>query len=185
MGEVVETRKQTNGGGLLSEQDRFDDRRLAASFVEMAGALPCRPEPRHLFDNAASPGRVAYRGRVLVMASHSVLNQAIALNDHSVLDETAQRVERHWDHAQGVAMAPYYQIVSGETTLAEAADRAVERMTHGTAALTRWALDASRQTDAQLIEHIESEVTALLNLREQLIAKASAPLNRRAMMSLA
>jgi hypothetical protein len=158
-------RKQIQPRGLLAEQLRFEDRRLAASFVEMAGALPCRPEPRHLFDNAASPGRTSYRGLVVVLAARAAMRDAIKSGERATIEETAKRIEHHFDDAKACALLEYFRVVSGAVSLDDAIETASRETADLSVSLTHLALRHDAEARDEAIREIDADMLRLFNLR--------------------
>lgn len=165
----MQSGKQTKVSGLRSEQIRFDDRRLAASFVEMAGALPCRPTPRHVWDNAASPGRTSYRGLVLILAARAALRDAIKTGIRATIEETARRVDHHFEEAKACALFDYHRVSSGAVTLTEAVELASRETADMSAMLTRFALHHDDNARDEAVREIDAEVLRLMTLRERLV----------------
>lgn len=184
LGDAVKNPKQPNALHLLTEQLRFDERRLAASFVEMSGALPRRPAPEHLFHNAASPGRVGYRGLVLVVAARAVMRDAIKTGDRAIIEESARRIDHHFEDAKDCALRQYREIATGEVSLADATELASRETADLSVALTHLALYQDEAARDQTVREIDAEILRLSTLRAQLTTSMPQALNRRAALAL-
>lgn len=184
MGVAVSQSKQKNRRWLLSEQQLFEDRRLTGAYLEMCSALPSRPEPRHLFDNVASPGRAAYKGRDAVAAAKIAMRAGITTGDRATIEATAQNIDRFFNALRDAALADYYAIVTGQITLDEARVRASKEggeALHSILASTIAHDDASELT----LKEVNEAITAFIDLRERMVvARDAQALNRRPALAL-
>lgn len=166
----------------MPQQDRFEERRLNGAYVAMVGALPCRPEPRHLWDNVASGGRVKHPAAMAVIAGKVAIRAAIARGDMKLVDETVQRSDAYFDECKQAARAEYMAIIGGEIPLAAAIARASKETTEALYAIQVSTL--GQQTVPEFTDkEIDEAIAALSDLRASRVAKSS-PINRRATMAL-
>lgn len=108
--------KQKRIGYLLSLQQQAAERRLTDAFVEMVGALPRRPEPRHWWDNVASPAHGApFKGREAVIAGRLAVAAAIKTGDAAIIEETARRVAHFADEMKAQMLVEYLSRSGGCT----------------------------------------------------------------------
>lgn len=179
----VKRSKQHNAKVLLSEQDPFETRRLTAAFVEMVNALPCRPSPRHWWDNVASPGRLAFKGRDAMLAGRIAMDAAIATGDRTTMEATAQRVAVFFDTLKSSALRTYTAISSGELTLDGARIRASKETSEAMHAILTSTVhedDASTLT----VREIDEAIHALSDLRCRMLSAQPQPINRRPALAL-
>lgn len=168
------TTKQKKRAHLLYEQDRFEDRRLAAAFVEMVGALPARPQPRHCWDNVASPGRANHKGRGAVLCGRIAMNAAIKTGARSVIEATAQRIARYFDAMKDAVLAPYYALTHGAITLDDARAKASKETTEALDAIMQSVIrhdDRSPRT----LQEIDEAIQALCDLRATMAGRGAVP----------
>lgn len=176
--DVVSRSKQTELRDLLAKQSPFDVRRLAAAFVEMVGALKSRPQPRHWFDNVASPDRAAPKGIDSVIAARIAINAAIAEESPGALEETAARVKRYFRIQEEISLAPYHALANGNVSMSDARRRASKETHEALHAI--WANgDAA---DEMTLRELDEAIEWLSNLRASYVSQSAQPLNRRAHM---
>ncbi|MBA3891592.1 MAG: hypothetical protein H0X64_13790 [Gemmatimonadaceae bacterium] len=145
---------------LQPAQQRFLLRRLSAAFVEMTGALKCRPEPRAMFDNVArEEGAARPKGYDAVLAGQIVMKAAIQQGDPTVIEDTARRVAHYFDELRAAALTDYLERSHGAEALLVDASRETSEATHALtlAALRprcRATLERAAREARQAIDHL-------------------------------
>ncbi len=178
IGVSVSRSKHKGSGAVLPQHDPFEDRRLNSAYVEQVGALRSYPEPRHLWANVASGGRLPHKGKMAVACGKIAVRAAIATGNMATIEETAHRVERYFDACKAAAIADYTAIADGVIGLDDAMVRASKETTEALHAIL--AASVNEATSDLTVREIDEAILALGACRSQMVAKEAAQ-NRRAL----
>jgi hypothetical protein len=148
-------------------QESLEDRRLAAVFLGMSGALTARPEPRWIWDSTAS-GRKRYPGHDAVSAARSVVRRALELRDPSVLEESARRIVRYFDRLKDAALNDYRDVVSGGLSFPDAAIRAAKQSAEALREISRNLGTTRSPYDEITLDEVNDAIEALTLLRSKM-----------------
>src|SRR6185503_10536447 len=159
-GVAVKSTKQKNVAGLLAEQSPFDERALNDAFVQMAGALPCRPAPRHVFDNVAV-GRLPFKGRDALLAADAVLRDAVATGDVAIVEQSAARITAFFRQLEAAALTRYYAIVNGAVSFKDATLAASKETGEALHLMMCSALSGADAPHDEAIREIDEAIEAL------------------------
>lgn len=164
----------------FAERNRFEERRLASSFLAMTKHLPARPAlSQSSFENVASEGRARYRGHDLVSISKDVMRDAIATGDAVVMKQTAEAIRWHFAELERVGLTDYLAISNGDVSMADATERAMKEVGEAACAMVREVipgrsghehkLDTLRECAEakQAITVVESRIIADLQVAER------------------
>lgn len=158
---------------------RLLDRRLTTAFLRIPRHLPCRPEPRHVFDNVARKDNpLPPKGADLLALYRGVMEAAIATKDLGIIERTQFEIIAYHDEllAQALADSPLMTNVAFEDIACHAMKETAEALAAIGQAGTRRGPAAIEEAVRESGEAIES----LQTFREQV-----ARIPRRGHLSLA
>ncbi len=184
LGIAMKHSKQNNARGLLGEQE-MEAARLNATFVEIVGEMRPRPEPRHVWDNVASPGRTNHPAHGAVAAGQAAIDAAMATGDMALVEETTRRWDVYMDACKTAGKKRYLELVGGSLSLNAAIERASKEVAEANHAILLSVMNPACEqlaayTDAEIIEGIE----AMRDVLAARLALRGGPINRRAALSV-
>lgn len=110
---------------------RLLQRRLTSAFLAIPRHLPCRPEPRHVFDNVARASNpLPPRGADLLALYQGVMAAAIATRDLGVIEQTQGEIIAYHEEllAQALADSPLLASVCFRDTARQAVEETAEAL---------------------------------------------------------
>lgn len=101
----MRTPKQLRRVGLAAPQVRFEMRVLNGAFLQIAAALPRRPEPAHAWHNRArADGRVPHPNHDTILLCRQAMHDAIETGNDNVTRTTRLSIEDYFQRCSDAAL---------------------------------------------------------------------------------